>query len=432
MKILICGATGLIGKTLTLELLKLGHSINILTTQEVNTVDFDFPANIFYWNPSKNIIDVSALKDIDLVINLSGYSIDKKRWDKKVKSQILNSRVLSTRLLVKSLNQINPNIRLINASAIGIYQEGFIKDVCEKWEHEVISFYKNYYILRIGIVLAKEGGALNKMLPAFKFGLGAYLGSGKQVMNIVHINDLVNQIIHIASHNPQQKIFNGVSHSLTNKEFSHLINKTLKKPLLFKAPRSIIKIILGQMSQVVLNSSSVKKETESKFKTVTEVLEDLLQEDLKGQRRLFRTQFIPKNLEETFTFFCDEKNLEMITPKELNFNVLGKNTAKIQSGTLIDYKLKIHGIGVKWTTEILDFEMNKKFTDTQLKGPYKKWYHVHEFYPVCGGTLMLDTVDYILPFGKLGDLLGIYFVKKDLKKIFNYRKEVINNYFKGE
>ena len=140
-------------------------------------------------------------------------------------------------------------------------------------------------------------------------------------------------------------------------------------------------------------------------------------------------QWVPKTIEEIFPFFAEAKNLEKITPPHLRFHIVGMNTETINKGTLIDYKLQLYGVPFKWKTKISEFEPNKMFIDEQLKGPYSKWVHLHTFEQINGGTLLKDLVHYRIPMGALGKILLGRFIRKDIEKIFNYRKSVIAELF---
>jgi len=140
-------------------------------------------------------------------------------------------------------------------------------------------------------------------------------------------------------------------------------------------------------------------------------------------------QWIPRTIEEVFPFFCDEKNLEKLTPPNLNFQVLGKDTPTVKAGTLIEYKLKLYGIPFYWRTLIESWDPGKSFVDTQLKGPYVKWHHTHTFISKDGGTLMTDRVIYRLPMGVLGDLVAGWFVDREVSSIFEYRRQVVESLF---
>jgi ligand-binding SRPBCC domain-containing protein len=154
---------------------------------------------------------------------------------------------------------------------------------------------------------------------------------------------------------------------------------------------------------------------------------------LAGDCLMIRTvryeQWLPLSIEEVFPFFTNAYNLEKITPPWLNFSVLRMSTDQIKTGTEIDYRLRLHGIPLKWKTLIETWEANKSFVDTQIKGPFKLWHHTHDFVEKDGGTLMIDTVRYELPMGVLGDWTGGWMVRRDVKGIFDYRKTIIEQIF---
>lgn len=143
--------------------------------------------------------------------------------------------------------------------------------------------------------------------------------------------------------------------------------------------------------------------------------------------RLTRRQFIPRPVEAVFPFFADAMNLEAITPPFLHFKILTPTPFTIAPGSLIDYRLRLFGVPIYWRTRIETFEPNRRFTDLQLRGPYRRWHHLHEFTPVDGGTLMTDCVDYELPFGPLGALAHPLFVRRTLEKIFDFRRDQVGN-----
>lgn len=141
---------------------------------------------------------------------------------------------------------------------------------------------------------------------------------------------------------------------------------------------------------------------------------------------LRRQQLIPRRVEETFPFFADAGNLEIITPPWLRFHIVTPRPIAMKSGTLIDYRLKWHGVPITWRTEISDWEPPFRFVDQQLHGPYRLWHHTHLFEPVEDGTLMTDIVRYRLPLGWLGTIAHIARVRADLEAIFDYRQEQIS------
>lgn len=145
--------------------------------------------------------------------------------------------------------------------------------------------------------------------------------------------------------------------------------------------------------------------------------------------RLDRTQFVPRPREEVFAFFSDARNLERITPQFLHFHVLNAGSTAVHEGMLIDYRLRVFGVPLRWQSKIESFEPGEQFVDVQVRGPYRSWRHLHEFHDVPGGTQMIDCVEYELPWGPLGRLAHALFVRRTLKKIFDYRQHQIERLF---
>jgi ligand-binding SRPBCC domain-containing protein len=141
---------------------------------------------------------------------------------------------------------------------------------------------------------------------------------------------------------------------------------------------------------------------------------------------LQREQWIPRPLVDVFAFFSDAKNLGVITPPWLGFQILIPEPIVMRSGAKIVYMLRWHGFPVRWVTEITRWDPPTRFDDVQLKGPYSLWHHSHSFQPIDGGTLIGDTVRYALPFGLLGRLAHACVVKAELNTIFDYRAEKVS------
>jgi ligand-binding SRPBCC domain-containing protein len=144
-----------------------------------------------------------------------------------------------------------------------------------------------------------------------------------------------------------------------------------------------------------------------------------------SEKSLRFEQWVPRPVTEVFDFFSDAKNLELITPTWLKFNILRMSTTEIRAGTLIDYRLSLHGIPLSWRTLIESWETNRSFVDTQVRGPFSLWHHTHEFFAKDDGTLIVDTLRYRLPMGIFGEIFGGWMVSRDVKAIFLYRKQVI-------
>ncbi|MEZ4261862.1 MAG: SRPBCC family protein [Polyangiaceae bacterium] len=144
---------------------------------------------------------------------------------------------------------------------------------------------------------------------------------------------------------------------------------------------------------------------------------------------LERSQLIPRPRDEVFQFFEDASNLARITPPFLGFRILTPTPIPMGEGTLIDYRISIFGVPVRWRTRIELYERGVRFVDTQLRGPYRLWRHTHEFEDVRGGTSMLDRVEYAIGFGPFGSLARVLFVRRMLDRIFDYRREVVAQLF---
>lgn len=290
MKILITGATGLVGRNLINKALDKGYSVNFLTTQR-DKIDSIDKCKGFYWNPYKGEIDLNAFENISYLINLAGASISKP-WTKNYKAKIIESRVLSSQILYNSLVDLNYKLEgVVSASAIGCYpssldrlyqesdkfnSENFLQKVVKKWENsndELETHSKNITKLRIGLVLSDEGGFLSKLLILIKLGLGSSFGSGNQWQSWIHIDDLSNLIIY-SIENSFNGVYNAVApNSITQNELIKSLGKRLNRPVFIpNIPKEIVKIILGDRSQLVLDSHRVSadKVLKSRFSFIYE------------------------------------------------------------------------------------------------------------------------------------------------------------------
>lgn len=457
MKILITGATGLIGTQLVEKLFLSGYDdIRILTrNKKVAESIIAFPVEIFEWNPEKKTMESEALKEVDYVLHLAGENISDGRWTEKKKKTILESRIKSSELLMDEIKKLKvPPKKFIFSSAIGIYGSStnettfnvestlgidFLAEVCKSWENSIFSYDipgMKVQCIRTGVVLSPSGGALAKMLPAFQMGVAGKLGSGKQYFSWIHIDDLVSQFIFLLEKFGTKRIYNGVSPTpLTNNVFTKALGNELRRPTFFAVPALVLQTVFGEMSEILLKGQRVTPTEflndgfKFEYPTIELALNNLLKFTSQGEVVFKKYLWIDEDTSKVFDFFSDENNLEKITPPYLNFKITGKSTKEISAGTFIDYKLKIHGVPAKWKTHISSFVKDKTFTDEQLKGPYAKWVHQHDFIPCKNGTLMKDEVVYKVPMGILGRFVAGNFIKKDVSSIFKYRNETIKNNF---
>ena len=142
--------------------------------------------------------------------------------------------------------------------------------------------------------------------------------------------------------------------------------------------------------------------------------------------RLEREQLVPRPVPEVFAFFSQAHNLERITPPWLRFEVLTPGSIAMAAGTLIEYRLRLHGVSLRWISRIEEWETDRGFVDRQVRGPYRLWHHRHEFVPHADGTVVRDRVRYALPLGRLGDLAHTAFVRRDLERIFDFRRAAVD------
>lgn len=275
MKIFITGGTGLIGKPLCEELASHNHELFVLSrSKRKNSKNIDY----ILWDDSFKFSE--HINGMDIVINLAGEPIAGKPWSNEQKKKLRDSRIDITREIVSAINSVpNKPKKLINASAVGIYGdrkdekikessdlgEGFLPNICKEWEIEAGKALTNVVLLRIGIVLGKDGGALEKMVPPFQLFIGGPLGSGKQWMPWIALEDAVG-IIKFTVEKPELKgIVNVTSpNPVTNKEFSNILGNVLFRPSFMPVPAFGLKLILGEMADMLLGGQYVIPEVVSK------------------------------------------------------------------------------------------------------------------------------------------------------------------------
>ncbi|GAB4153331.1 MAG: hypothetical protein Kow00107_03730 [Planctomycetota bacterium] len=148
-----------------------------------------------------------------------------------------------------------------------------------------------------------------------------------------------------------------------------------------------------------------------------------------GRFNLYREQLVPKEIEEVFSFYQDASNLQKLTPKHLDFRFITKLPIDMKAGTTIDYSIRLFGLPMRWRTLIESFDPPNSFSDSQQKGPYKYWLHIHEFERVDGGTRVIDRVTYELPFWFIGRIAHTVFVRRTLEGIFDFRAKKIEEIF---
>jgi uncharacterized protein (TIGR01777 family) len=264
-RIAITGASGLIGTALVGHLKSEGHTVQRFVRRPVVAPDE------IQWDPKTGYVDIEALRGVDAIIHLAGVGVGDKRWSKKYKSEILNSRLLGTTAIAHAVNEVEPQV-FISASAIGWYGESgnrsvvesdrvgedFLAAVCREWEGaaDLVTDVRTVKI-RTGLVLDPTGGALGKMLPLFRLGLGGKLGNGKQWWSWITLHDVIRAITFLLENKVSGPVNLTSPNPVTNQEFTSALARAMHRPALFPAPAIGLKIALGGFSSEILGSKKV-------------------------------------------------------------------------------------------------------------------------------------------------------------------------------
>ena len=279
--VLITGGTGTIGTAITKLLLENGYNVSILTRDKQREAKAGSGMTFFHWNIAKGILDKEAISTADHVIHLAGAGIADKRWTKKRKLEILNSRVQSGKLLVNAIQTYPNKIQaVVTASAIGWYgpdpvipnpkpfteempaYNDFLGQTCQLWEESITPLEKSgirLVKLRSGVVLSNKGGAIKKFLLPLKFRISTVLGSGNQIISWIHVDDLARIYLKSIQDKNMNGVYNAVSPSVvSNRDLMYTLGKVkLRRNFLrFRVPALILKIVYGELSIEVLKSTT--------------------------------------------------------------------------------------------------------------------------------------------------------------------------------
>lgn len=264
-RIAITGASGMIGSALVGHLKSEGHTVQRLVRRPVVSPDE------VLWNPLTGEVDLAALEGVDAIIHLAGANVGDKRWSKKYKAEILNSRLLGTNTIATAVSKLKPTV-FISSSAIGWYGEtgnravteddrpgdDFLAAVCKEWESAADSATGTRIVkIRTGLVLEPTSGAMGKMLPLFKFGIGGKLGSGKQWWSWITLHDQIKAICYLLEREVEGPVNLVSPNPSTNQEFTAALARALRRPALIPVPGFMLRIVLGGFSSEVLGSKRV-------------------------------------------------------------------------------------------------------------------------------------------------------------------------------
>lgn len=463
MRVFVTGATGFIGRALIPRLQRDGHAVVAwvrtparargLLGAEVELVHADTALGGL----------VAAIERCDAVVNLAGEPLMGGRWTAGRRAVLERSRIAVTGQLVRAMAEVKICPRVfISGSAVGYYGdrgdeplteassggEDFLARLCRRWESAAVDAERlgaRVVLLRTGVVLGRAGGALAQMLPPFQLGVGGPVGSGKQYLPWIHLHDLVKIIAVALVDDRYRGPVNGVApEQATSRTFAHALGHALHRPAILPVPALALKAIFGETATVLLASQRVDPRVLRElqfafdFPTLDSALEDIVggtaveispaqsRPEAAGEARyeLRARTVIDASLDQTFAFFSKAANLGVITPAAMSFSILGQ-VPPMAMGAMIDYRVRVGPLPVRWRTRITTWEPGRRFADLQEKGPYRFWWHEHTFHADGPRTVMEDRVYYTPPLGLFGRLANRFFIRSTLRRIFQYRGDVI-------
>ncbi len=451
MKIVLTGATGLVGEALGQRLVREGFEV-VALTRPGSRRPSHYPCAIFEWDSLRTAAPREALLGADVVIHLAGENISSGRWTKARKKALRDSRVLSAENLRLGLDQadVKPKV-FISASGVGVYGDradselteaapvgdDFLASLCQEWEAAADLIKADRTVkARFGVVLSLEGGFLREVAPLFSMLGASRLGSGRQWFSWIHMEDLIEGLLFAIREPKLQGAVNMVAPSpLLNSDLTQDLAHALKTFRAPAVPGFALKLLYGELTQALLGSQRTIPEKlmnlgfQWKYPTFKKAMDAIYHDLRAGEMKLVFAQWVAASGQQVWPFFSSEKNLERLTPPFLNFHVVGKSTEQIEQGTMIDYRLKMHGLPMRWRSEITQWTPEISFVDEQRKGPYKTWRHLHEFIPLGSGTLLQDTIRLKPPMGWAGRAAALKLIINEVETIFAYRAKITSEIF---
>jgi uncharacterized protein (TIGR01777 family) len=463
MRVLVTGATGFVGRALIPRLQRDKHSVVAWVRSEARArsllgADVDMVRTAGGFDGL-----VSAIERCDAVVNLAGAPLMGGRWTAARRAVLEDSRVELTSHLVQAMTAAKPRPGVfVSGSAVGYYGDradepltdassagdDFLAQLCRRWEdaaQQAEAIGLRVVRLRTGVVLGRDGGALARLLPPFALGLGGPVGSGRQYLPWIHLHDLVTIIAVALLDDRYRGPMNGVApEQVTSRSFARALGRALHRPAMLPLPALALRAIFGESATVLLASQRVEPRVLTQlqfafeFPTVDAALDDIVggasvtiapaqsrPEGAAEARYELRTRaVIDAPVEDTFAFFSKAANLGQITPAAMRFSIAGQ-VPPMAYGAAIDYRLRVGPLPIRWRTRIARWEPGRCFVDRQEAGPYRVWWHEHAFQADGGRTIMEDRVYYTPPLGVLGRLANRLVIAPILRKIFQYRGDVI-------
>ena len=480
MRVFLTGATGFIGRALSLRLVGAGHQVTAWVRDGTRARTLIGP-DIALASTREGSNIRSEIEGADAVVNLAGEPVFGGRWTPARKHALVESRVNLTREITQAIaaSSKHPAV-LISASAVGYYGDrgdqfveddaaagdDFLATLSRNWEGAAVDARGSgvrVFIPRIGIVLGADGGALARMLAPFRLGFGGPIGSGRQFVPWIHLHDMV-EVLATAL---EDERFSGpmiasAPNPVTNRDLAKVIGKLLHRPTFMTAPALALKLALGEAAAMLLTGQRVRPGRLEQagfswhFPTIEAALGDILKDNYPliqrideatprpsapsnsnyladHQARFVLTQKtkVDAPIEEIFRFFSEPQNLGVMTPTSMQFRMVGAMPAQMRRGVRIDYQVRLGPMPLDWRTYIEAWEPPRLFADSQESGPYSCWWHEHHFEADGDRTRMEDRVYYCPPLGPFGVVANALFVAPALRNIFAYRTQAMRLRFPG-
>ena len=472
MKVFITGSTGFMGRALALRLQRDGHSIVAWVRDEKRAAS-KLGADVEFLRVDCDDATLArTLGDCGAVVNLAGEPLI-GRWTQARRALLTESRVELTERLVDAMASASRAPRVfVSGSAVGYYgdrgdeilteastpTDDFLGKLCQQWEQAALRAEDagvRVVLLRTGIVLGREGGALAKLLTPFRLGLGGPIGSGHQYMPWIHLHDGVETIVRALEDERYSGPINATApNPVTNRQFARALGSALRRPALLPLPGFVLKAAMGEAASVLLGGQCAmpRKLLELgfpfAFSTIDEALRDIVggsaavsirrleaatsaisdSSYLASRRPTYELRArttVHAPIGEVFEFFSCPENLGIMTPANMGF-VITNVSGPMEDGTSISYRVRIGGVPVRWKTRIDAWKRGQRFIDAQITGPYACWWHEHRFEADgADGTIMEDRVLYAPPLGLFGRIANRLFISDALRTIFAYRADAI-------
>ena len=470
MRIFITGATGLVGRALTLRLRKDGHTVVAWSRSAARVAQrLGGLAQAASGTPADM---AKAIDGCDAIVTLAGEPVLPGRWTQKKKAALRRSRVDLNQTVVQcALQAASRPHTILAASAVGFYGNtgtesvtedspagsGFLADLCEAWEaafQPAVDAGVRVVWGRIGIVLSRDGGALEKLLPITRAGLGGPLGHGRQGLPWIHIDDLVEAMVLALTNNALSGPLNLVGpRSASQRDFARALGRAVGMPAWAPAPAFAMRLMLGEAASALLEGQyTVPKVLQEhgfqfRFASVDSALADLVQRDSAVVRpveslhevdagadwlrkhppthELTASRLVAASPEEVWSFFHDARNLAVLSPVNAGLT-LDPALPPMAQGVRFTHQMSLGPLSMPWEGEVVAWQPGRRFVDIQRRGPFGSWWHAHTFEPVrlddgTMGTRLIDRVLFASPLGPIGRLATALFVRRQLLDLFAFR-----------